>query len=125
MQLMVSARPNQAWSADFVSDALYHGMRFRTFNVQDDFNREALAIESRIPISRGTIEPYAMTGSVSTCSTVSPRCRTLRTAGYGPTITNDRTWGLAVSPQNRSWPWWSTLLLDEVKNGTLSLSSSA
>ncbi len=28
-----------------MSDALYHGMRFRTFNVLDDFNREALAIE--------------------------------------------------------------------------------
>jgi hypothetical protein len=29
----------------FFEDALYHGMRFRTFNVIDDFNREALAIE--------------------------------------------------------------------------------
>ena len=45
MPLMVPARPNQVWSADFVSDALYHGMRFRTFNVLDDFNREVLAIE--------------------------------------------------------------------------------
>jgi len=37
--------PNQVWSADFMSDALYRGPRFRTFNVLDDFNREALAIE--------------------------------------------------------------------------------
>ena len=36
---------NQVWSADFMSDALYRGPRFRTFNVLDDFNREALAIE--------------------------------------------------------------------------------
>ena len=38
-------RPDQVWSADFMSDALYHGTRFRTFNVIDDYNREALAIE--------------------------------------------------------------------------------
>ena len=28
-----------------MSDALYNGVRFRTFNVLDDCNREALAIE--------------------------------------------------------------------------------
>ena len=43
--LMVPLAPNQVWSADFMSDALYNGVRFRTFNVLDDFNREALAIE--------------------------------------------------------------------------------
>ncbi len=36
---------NQVWSADFMSDALWDGRRFRTFNVIDDFNREALAVE--------------------------------------------------------------------------------
>jgi putative transposase len=30
---------------DFMSDALFCGRRFRTFNVVDDYNREALAIE--------------------------------------------------------------------------------
>ncbi len=43
--LMVPQRPNHVWSADFVSDALYAGNRFRTFNVIDDFNREVVAIE--------------------------------------------------------------------------------
>jgi hypothetical protein len=36
---------NEFWSADFTSDALWCGRRFRTFNVVDDFNRELLAIE--------------------------------------------------------------------------------
>lgn len=43
--LAVPARPNEMWSADFMSDALWSGRRFRTFNVIDDFNREALRIE--------------------------------------------------------------------------------
>jgi putative transposase len=43
--LSVPAGMNQCWSADFMSDALWCGRRFRTFNLVDDFNREALAIE--------------------------------------------------------------------------------
>lgn len=43
--LVVPQQPNQVWSADFMSDALYGGPRFRTFNVIDDYNREAVAIE--------------------------------------------------------------------------------
>lgn len=43
--LSVPVMADRVWSADFMSDALYHGMRFRTFNVIDDFNRESLAIE--------------------------------------------------------------------------------
>ena len=45
MPLLVPQKPNPVWSADFMSDALYNGVRFRTFNVLDDFNREALKIE--------------------------------------------------------------------------------
>ncbi|WP_249546162.1 IS3 family transposase [Escherichia coli] len=36
---------NQSWYVDFMHDALVCGHRFRTFNVVDDFNREALSIE--------------------------------------------------------------------------------
>ena len=43
--LAVPEEFNQSWSADFMSDALADGRRFRTFNVIDDFNREVLAIE--------------------------------------------------------------------------------
>lgn len=43
--LYVPALPDTVWSADFMSDALHNGRRFRTFNVVDDFNREALHIE--------------------------------------------------------------------------------
>jgi len=43
--LMVPQQPNSVWSADFMSDALYAGNRFRAFNVIDDFNREVVAIE--------------------------------------------------------------------------------
>ena len=42
--LAVTQTMNECWSADFMSDALWDGRRFRTFNVVDDFNREALAI---------------------------------------------------------------------------------
>jgi len=45
LPVFVPEGPNEVWSADFMSDALYHGSRFRTFNLIDDFNREALAIE--------------------------------------------------------------------------------
>jgi putative transposase len=43
--LLVPQLPNQTWSADFMSDTLYTGKRFRTFNVIDDFNRELLHVE--------------------------------------------------------------------------------
>lgn len=43
--LLVPGSPNLVWSIDFMSDALWSGRRFRTFNVIDDYKREALRIE--------------------------------------------------------------------------------
>lgn len=43
--LYVPKLPDTVWSADFMSDALLSGRRFRTFNLVDDFNRRALHIE--------------------------------------------------------------------------------
>ena len=37
--------PNQSWSMDFVSDALFDGKKFRALTVVDNFTRECLAIE--------------------------------------------------------------------------------
>src|SRR5262249_9834021 len=43
--LVAPARLNETWALDFMTDALYDGRRFRTFNVIDVGNGEALAIE--------------------------------------------------------------------------------
>jgi len=39
-----AVRPNQQWSMDFVSDALFDGRRIRALTLVDNFTREALAI---------------------------------------------------------------------------------
>jgi len=38
-----------------MSDALYGGTRFRTFNILDDFNREVLAIKIDTSLTRGRL----------------------------------------------------------------------
>ena len=43
--LVAPASPNTGWSMDFMSDRLVNGRQFRTLNLIDEFNREALAIE--------------------------------------------------------------------------------
>lgn len=43
--LEVPLHANHTWSGDFMADALWSGRRFRTFNVNDDYNRESLRIE--------------------------------------------------------------------------------
>jgi len=52
--LQAAPQPNQGWSCDFMSDALWFGRRFRTFNVLDEYNREGLRIEvdTSLPATR-------------------------------------------------------------------------
>ncbi len=52
--LQAAGQPNQGWSCYFMSDALWSGRRFRTFNVIDEFNREGLRIEvdTSLPAAR-------------------------------------------------------------------------
>jgi putative transposase len=51
--LTVPVMADRVWSADFMSDALYYGTRFRTFNVIDDFNREALGYPDVLRLDNG------------------------------------------------------------------------
>ena len=53
--LVQPIRPHQACSADFMSDALMDSRCFRTFNVIDDYNREALHVEIEISLTAARI----------------------------------------------------------------------
>jgi len=63
--LNVPAMINQCWSIDFMSDSLWDGRKYRTFNVVDDHSREVLGIEVdlSLPTQRviRTLEQIALT----------------------------------------------------------------
>jgi putative transposase len=56
LALVQPALTNTCWSLDYMSDALMNGRRFRTVNVLDDCNREALGIRASfsLPAERVT-----------------------------------------------------------------------
>jgi putative transposase len=49
--LAIPTRRTERWSMDFVSDALSEGGKFRSLNIEDDFNRDCLAAEVETSIT--------------------------------------------------------------------------
>ncbi len=62
--LQAAAWINEGWALDFMHDVLYDGRRFRTLNIIDEANREALAIEvgASMPGNRGLKAPLTPPG---------------------------------------------------------------
>lgn len=48
--IMIPLQRNEEWAIDFMSDVLNNGRKFRTFNVIDHYNREALGVFTNISI---------------------------------------------------------------------------
>jgi putative transposase len=53
--LIAPLAPNLIWSLDFMHDTLYGGRPFRTLNVMDESNREALTIEIDFSLPAGRV----------------------------------------------------------------------
>ena len=57
-KLSIPNKSGEYWSMDFMSDSSHNQRRFRTFNVIDDFNREALGIDIAVSLPAGCITRY-------------------------------------------------------------------
>jgi putative transposase len=53
--LVQPIRPGQCWSMDFMGDSLADGRAYRTFNVIDDYARDALTIEIDISLTANRV----------------------------------------------------------------------
>jgi putative transposase len=53
--LLQPIRPGQCWSMDFMGDSLADGRAYRTFNVIDDYARDALAIEIDVSLTANRV----------------------------------------------------------------------
>jgi putative transposase len=56
--LQVPTHTNLSWSLDYMSDALVNGKRFRTANVIDDCNREALGIKANSSLTSRQVTEF-------------------------------------------------------------------
>lgn len=56
--LTVPAQYGDCWSMDFMSDRLHNSVRYRTFNVIDDFNREILGIDIGVGMPAKRVTRY-------------------------------------------------------------------
>jgi putative transposase len=55
MPLVIPLSINDTWSMDFMHDVLMNGRKFRTLNIIDDFNREALTVEAYFSIGANRV----------------------------------------------------------------------
>lgn len=53
--LIAGGIPNDTWSCAFMANTLWNGRQFRTFNVLDEFNHEALRIEIDTSLPAGHV----------------------------------------------------------------------
>jgi putative transposase len=93
---------NESWSVDFMSGSLQSGRTFRTFNVIDDFNREALAIEIDTSLPSGRVVRVLET--IAACRGYPQRLR----LDNGPEL---------ISQWLASWAEKSDVLLDFIEPG--------
>ncbi len=93
----VLTAPNQSWSMDFVSDALFNGNKFRALTVVDNHMRECLAIEvapslnggdvvrvlQAISIRRGMVPARIQADAGAAGELQAARCKCPRAGGRG------------------------------------------
>jgi len=53
--LVVAEQAGQMWSIDFMSDVLVNKRKFRTLNIIDDYNRQALSVEAAYSMSASRV----------------------------------------------------------------------